>query len=343
VELIKLVYFIENMNLNHGLSDIKEWAKSRGLGALLYKMYYAPKASIRQTFRWGFINTYLTDRGKRQMELAVTQLKPLDTFTEHQELEIYFMTGKKYWYQTCFCIHSMKIHSKSNLKPIIYDDGTLQEKQKDEIKRLFSNSQIVSLESVEQRLDQALPISKFPMLRERRLQQPLLRKLTDFHAGSKGWKLFLDSDMLFFYPPTFLIEWLNSPQHPCYMVDVKNAYGYSDELIESLAGNKIPDLVNIGIFGLQSEDIDWEKLEFWLKTLLEKEGTHYNVTQCLSAMYLSGKSCLIAPAQDYIVLPDVHEAIKPKAVLHHYVADSKPSYFRYGWKHIAKGLNNEQK
>jgi hypothetical protein len=28
--------------------------------------------------------------------------------------------------------------------------------------------------------------------------------------------------------------------------------------------------------------------------------------------------------------------VAPKAVLHHYVADSKSWYFRYGWKHILR-------
>lgn len=78
-------------------------------------------------------------------------------------------------------------------------------------------------------------------MRERRLEQPLLRKLTDFHAGSTGWKLFLDSDMLFFHQPSFLLDWLRNPQYPCYMVDIANYYGYSNELMVSLAQAPIPD------------------------------------------------------------------------------------------------------
>lgn len=85
---------------------------------------------------------------------------------------------------------------------------------------------------------------------------------------------------------------------------------------------------------MKSEDIDWEKLEFWLKKLLEKEGTHYNITQGMTAMFLAGRTCDVAPKQEYLLMPSSQEATNPKAVMHHYVADSKPSYFRYGWKHI---------
>jgi hypothetical protein len=118
------------------------------------------------------------------------------------------------------------------------------------------------------------------------------------------------------------------------MVDVEESYGYSKALIASLAQAKIPDRVNVGICGLNSDDIDWEELEYWAKTLIDSEGTTYYMDQALSAMLMAGKSCKISPASDYIVMPNQEEVIQPKAVLHHYVDKSKPWYFRYGWKHI---------
>lgn len=320
-------------------NQIRLIAKKLRLGIALYKLYYAPKAFLNICLQWGAINLALTNLGKKQMEKSVYYLQTVTVNTSVEPLDIYFLTGKKYWYQTCFCAYSMIQQAKVNLRPVIYDDGTLDTEHQQEITRIFPNAKIVSLATIEARLDEYLPKDKFPNLRERRLQQPLLRKLTDFHVGSKGWKLFLDSDMLFFKPPTFLLNWLKSPEKPCYMVDVFNAYGYSPELMTSLAGAKIPDLVNIGIFGLKSEDIDWEQLESWLTTLLGKEGTHYNVTQCLSAMYLATKDCAIVPAKDYVVLPDQTERMNPQAVLHHYVAESKPIYFRYNWKPI---ISNSQ-
>ncbi|MBD2345480.1 glycosyl transferase [Anabaena subtropica] len=314
--------------------NFKHIARKLGLGVAFYRLYYAPKGYLEKLMRWGFINTYLTNVGKKRMENATFQLPSISVNQSSDILDIYFMTGKKYWYQTCFCAYSMIDQTQTNIRPIIYDDGTLEEIHINEIIRIFPNAKILYLKDIEPILDNYLPTSKFPYLRERRLKQPLLRKLTDFHVGSQGWKLFLDSDMLFFKPPTFLLNWLKFPDYPCYMVDIFNAYGYPQDLMTSLAGAKIPDLVNIGIFGLKSEDIDWEQIEYWLKNLIETEGTHYNVTQCLSAMFLAGKKCTVVPAEDYIVMPNQEEVIQPQAVLHHYVADSKPGYFRYAWKHI---------
>jgi hypothetical protein len=322
------------MNTNVATHPIRDLARSLRLGVLLYRLYYGPKQTIDTALRWGVLNTFRTNYGKKQMEAAVFQLNPVSFDSTQPEFDIYYMSGQKYWYQTCFCAYSMSQTSKYNLRPIIHDDGSLTEIQIQEILRIFPTAKIVSLAEVEARLDQVLPVSQFPYLRERRLKQPLIRKLIDFHAGTQGWKLFLDSDMLFFHPPTFLLEWLASPELPCYMVDIQTAYGYPRSLLTELAGTELADLINIGILGLKSEAIDWERLESWLKTLLEQEGTHYNVTQGLTATWLAGKACAIAPAEEYIVLPTKSEVLQPQAALHHYVADSKPLYFRHAWKHI---------
>ncbi|WP_017296665.1 hypothetical protein [Nodosilinea nodulosa] len=308
-----------------------------GLGKLAYKLVYAPRGFVKTTWQRGPLNRYLSYRGQRQMEAQVGQLRPLAADADRPSYDIYFMTGRKYWYQTCFCAYSMQQQSPVNLRPVVYDDGSLQPDQKAEILRIFPQGEIVAPAAVEARLERVLPEAEFPCLRSHRLQQPLIRKLIDFHAGETGWKLFLDSDMVFFRQPQFLLDWLAQPQAPCYMVDVKNAYGYSETLLQELADGPLPQKVNIGIFGLQSEAIDWHQIEAWLQTFLAQEGSHYNVTQGLSCLYLAGRDCAIAPATDYRLLPDRQEAQRPQAVMHHYVAESKPWYFRYGWRHVARG------
>jgi len=322
------------MTLSPSPSPVQTLGRSLGLGKLLYKLVYAPRGFVKTTWQRGPLNRYLSYRGRQQMEAAVSQLPPLARVADRPTYDLYFMTGSKYWYQTCFCAYSMQQHSPVNLRPVIYDDGSLQPEQTVEILRLFPNADLVSLDRVEARLDQVLPAETFPCLRSHRLKQPLIRKLIDFHAGENGWKLFLDSDMLFFQTPHFLLDWLAHPQKPCYMVDVKNAYGYSEALLQKLAPGPLPQKVNIGIFGLQSEAMDWHQIEAWLQTFLEQEGAHYNVTQGLSCLYLSGKECAIAPQSDYLLLPNRQEAQHPQTVMHHYVAESKPWYFRYGWRHI---------
>jgi hypothetical protein len=141
--------------------------------------------------------------------------------------------------------------------------------------------------------------------------------------------------MLFFNKPDFLLKWLTSPDKPCHMVDVETSYGYSQTFMYSLAQVEIPERLNVGICGLKSEDIDWEKLEYWCKTMIEQQGSHYYQEQALIAMLMASKACTVAPEKDYIVMPNQKEVIKPQGILHHYVAGSKSWYFRYAWKHIS--------
>jgi hypothetical protein len=108
--------------------------------------------------------------------------------------------------------------------------------------------------------------------------------------------------------------------------------------MQALAGAPIADRLNVGICGLKSEDIDWEQLEYWCKTMIETHGTHYYQEQALIAMLMAGQPCTVAPTEDYIVMPNQAEGMDPRAILHHYVADSKPWYFRYGWQHIANSI-----
>lgn len=308
--------------------------KKISLGLIVYKLYYQPRSFLERLIHKGVTNTILEFQAKLQMEKATYHLKSVNNELAINQLEIHFLTGKKFWYQTCFCAYSMAQHTTFPLRPVIYDDGSLEKKYQKEILRIFPNAKIILKSEIEERIDQYLPQNKFPYLRERRLNYPNMRKVTDVHVGSKGWKLVLDSDMLFFRTPNILLDWLKSPQKPCHMVDVETSYGYSHSLMASLAQAEIPKRINVGICGLKSEEIDWDKLEYWCKTMIEQEGTSYYQEQAIVAMLMAGKSRLVTSTEDYIVMPDREEVIQPKAVLHHYVAGSKSCYFRYGWQHL---------
>lgn len=327
---------MKNHKHNIVTDHLRHYAKEWKLGAIAYKLYYAPKGFVQKTMHRGALNMAVDHFSSLQMEKAAYGLPPIKTQNSQPPLDIYFLTGRKFWYQTCFCAYSMAQNTNLTLRPIIYDDGSLEKQYQDEIIRIFPNAKIILKPEIEEYINQYLPENKFPYLRERRLNYPNMRKVTDIHVGSKGWKLVLDSDMLFFRTPDFLLNWLKSPQQPCHMVDVETSYGYSDVLMTSLAQAKISERLNVGICGLKSEDIDWEKLEYWCKIMIEEQGTHYYQEQALVAMLMADKSRAVAPNEDYIVMPNREEVIEPKGVLHHYVSESKPWYFRYAWKHIVK-------
>ena len=314
--------------------SLPDTARSLGLGKLALHLYHNPVGRLRNCLREGGpLQQRRTERGRLEMEIAAAGLPaitPADSAPA--PLELHLLTGRRFWYQTVFCLWSLAQQSKRPLAPVIYDDGTLTEKFQAPIIRLFPSARFVSQPETLARLDTHLPAIKFPSLRERWLNYPNIRKLTDPHAGQSGWKLVLDSDLLFFHRPGFILDWLDQPTRPLHAVDCETSYGYSRPLMNQLAGTPVADLVNVGLTGLRGTELDWDKLEYWTSMLHQSEGTSYYLEQALIAMLLAKRDCAIAPAADYLTLPRPPEVRQCNAVMHHYVAHSKRWYFQHCWR-----------
>lgn len=302
-------------------------------GQFLLKFYHQPFGRLRDSLRnGGPWQERRTERGRAEMEAAAYSL-PLLPVASSAPLELHLLTGRRFWYQTVFCLWTLGRQTLRPLRPVIYDDGTLTKGLRAPLARLFPAARFVDCADTVVRLNEFLPADRFPTLRERWENYPNLRKLTDPHLGSTGWKLVLDSDLLFFRRPEFLLHWLDAPDRPLHAVDCEESYGYSRALMERLAGAPIPPLVNVGLCGLRSESLDWNEIEAWCAELIAHERTSYYLEQALVAMLVArAQPCAVAPAADYITMPHRQEGSAPHAVMHHYVAASKRSYFRDGWR-----------
>ena len=309
-------------------------ARQIGLGRAAYYLWHLPRAKAVATFRAGGpLEQWRTLRGQRAMEAAARALPELPS-QGGRPLEVHVLTGRRFWYQTAFCLWTFARHAERDLVPHIHDDGTLAEEWIAPLRRVFPAAQVVAERETLARLDESLPATRFPSLRRRREELPLIRKLTDIHAGLTGWRLFMDSDLLFWRCPRLLVDWLDRPTKPLRAVDVEYAYGYPPELLAELAGQPVPELVNTGLLGLCGGDLDWERMEWWCRTLIERAGTHYYQEQALTALHLAGHECVTAPLQDYVTYPKPPEAAACQAVMHHYVADSKRWYFQRNWRRV---------
>jgi hypothetical protein len=309
--------------------------RSRGfsLGQLALHLYYRPLGKLRDSLRAGGpIQQRRTEAGRRAMEAAAHQLVPLPA-RPGPGVELHLLTGSRFWYQTAFCLWTLGRHAQRSLAPVIYDDGSLTEEYRAPLLRLFPTTRFVPQGEIIARLDAHLPASRFPVLRERWINYPNIRKLTDVHVGLTGWKLVLDSDLLFFNRPGLLLDWLEQPANPLHAVDYETSYGYSRPLMNELAGAPVADLINVGLTGLNGAELDWERLEHWCRVLIERERTSYYLEQALIAMLVAGRSCTVAPAADYLTLPELPEATDCRAIMHHYVAQSKRWYFQRNWRH----------
>ena len=313
-----------------------------GLGRLAYKLYHEPIGMIRTSLREGGpIEQYRTSAGHKAMRAAAASLPPLREPPAGRigapPAEISFLSGARFWDQTLFCIVSLQLVCPFRIDPVVYDDGTLDAPVQAAMRCVVPWIRFVTAAEIRDRLDHLLPERDFPALRARRLVYPHLRKLTDIHLGARGYSLVADSDMLFFDRPAEVIAWFGQP-HPLYMQDVETAYGYPMAYLDALAGAPVPEPVNVGLYGVDSATIDWTLVEQWCASQMRDHGPHYYQEQALTAMLFAGLDALALPRARYIVMPDPAEGLAPTAALHHYVALSKASYFRHGWRRIAAQL-----
>jgi hypothetical protein len=317
--------------MNPTPSSWRDTARSAGLGRLVYHLWHRPTGAMRDLVaEGGPFERRRTERGRREMEAFAARLPPVPA-GDGKPIELHLLTGRRFWYQTAFCLWTFAHQAGRPLQPVIYDDGTLGE-HRDTLARILPATRFVLRSDAEAKLDALLPAARFPHLRERWLNYPNLRKLIDPHLGSTGWKLVIDSDLLFFRRPTFLLKWHDQPTRPLHAVDCETSYGYSRPLMNFLAGAPVAELVNVGLTGLASEELDWEKLEAWCRELITRERTSYYLEQALIAMLVAGRDCAIAPDTDYVTKPEGAEATACRAVMHHYVANSKRWYFQHNWR-----------
>jgi len=314
---------------------VKRLARRLGLGRLWWRLYHQPLGRFADMVRQGGpIAMRATERERRSMERAAARLPALP-LPGPDAPQLHMLTGRRFWYQTAFCLHSFARAAGTPVVAHLYDDGTLDAEVRGYLSVLGAALRVHPQAETMERLEQHLPAARFPVLRERWRNYPHIRKLIDIHAGLAGYKLVIDSDLLFFRRPDVLLEWLSRPAGMLHAVDCTECYGYSRALMERITGRPVPALVNVGLTGLDGGRLDWQQLEAWCRELIERERTSYYLEQALVAMLASFEPRpTVAPAHDYITMPSRRQVEAPDGVMHHYVAESKRWYFRHGWRHV---------
>lgn len=302
------------------------------LQKLVNLIYRYPKSRFKTYQRFGGYFKYRAMLlSSVQMEKAAAKLPPVQS--NDNGLPVYFLTGKKYLYQTLFCIQSLQKTTTEKFQFILVDDGSFDDQLIHQINTGLPGVKLVTKLQIEQNLKEKLPLADYPSLHHKRKVYPHIKKLTDVHTiPGKPWKLVLDSDMLFWAEPKEMLGWLKNPDKPIHMIDCAESYGYSSTLMEQLAGNKIKQLINVGAIGLNSDNIPWSDVDSWVHELETKEGGSYYLEQALSAMIISTTDTLELNKNNYIVNPTTLST----GILLHYVDKSKELYFNFAWKSFVK-------
>ena len=94
--------------------------------------------------------------------------------------------GRRFRYQTAFCLHSFAITARTTVRAEIYDDGSIDAACASALGGFGPGIRIHAHADLKAVLDRALPEARFPVLRDRWLRYPNIRKLIDVHLGGAG-------------------------------------------------------------------------------------------------------------------------------------------------------------
>lgn len=303
---------------------------------LLNTLYRHPRSNLKT---WQSFGGYLAYRkmlsAEKKMKLASKTIYIESPKKGKQILEVCFLTGEKFWHQTVYCAYSLQKQTDHPVKFTFFDDGSLTQALVLTYQKQIPNSVFVMKNEIEAKLKANSFAEKYAFLHHKREVYPHIKKLIDVHFATSGWKLVLDSDMLFWKQPEKMLEWLRNPQTPFYILDIESAYGFPIKEMEKLTGTTIPKQINVGIIGLKSDEIDFDKLDKWAEILERSYGGNYYLEQALSAMLIGNQASVIGDRDEYIVYPSEEQVKQATGTLHHYVAVSKKWYFNNAWRKIS--------
>lgn len=255
----------------------------------------------------------------------------------------YLMGSDKYLPMIFSCICSIYYNAKIAPKIFLMEDliGFTEVALKD---FGLSKSQItiIKRDYLDSLVEEKFPRERFPSLREIRDKYFYIRKLLDFNILSPGWKVFIDSDTLFFSRPEEALARMKDGI--CFsQIDVGgviNAFlSFPEQDILDITGLESlhAGACNTGFIHLNSSDIDWQHLEAVMSLLVQRIGKLENlkgarfhvIEQTIYAILFSHWANFeFLSVESYPVLPKYHKIKNPQHPFSHYIPSSR-RFFAY--------------
>jgi len=299
-------------------------------GRILYFVLHRPRERLETV-----VDQALFSRRDARMRQAAQSLQPLIRPNAPDLPVIRFLTGERFAHLTLFCARSLVVVAGFMPRFEFFDDGSLTRSQSALLLQHFPTARVVSTTEALDQLDRCLPRAEFPTLRKARDHSFFMCKLLDLRVGFSGPSLYLDSDMLFFAPPTELLAWLRSPVGELHMsAPGSNPYVDTVEVLNRDLGLSLPRGLNAGILALDDSTIDWHALERAASLLGPIRIAHKWAEQTLSAWLLARPSAHALDPATYRVCASRADLTGDRPVLRHYVHKAKHPYVASEWKRV---------
>jgi hypothetical protein len=215
------------------------------------------------------LRTFLENSRRRRVASGVHRLAPLPLpATDGGPAVVHVLTSRDMWQPALWAIRSLLFHLGRPLPAVIHHDGSLARRHQRAILQLIPGVRLVAPGDVDPLADHAL--APWPECRAARRESLMARKLIDPWLVAPGRDaILLDSDVLFFGPPTELADWLAGSRaenlwNGDYGEVPSPAYSVDPAAVERAFGFRLPSRINTGLGAVAARSMDWSAVEAFL-------------------------------------------------------------------------------
>lgn len=317
------------------------------LGRLSYQLCFKPWGAIRRTVSRGLLAPWRSRQFVRAAPLALEDFLRRNPPTEYNQppVPVVFFGGIASISLFSYSVLSLLKHTDRPLRLILLPDRDNTPDPRDawsEWPHMRERIERVPAQHLKELLEEQLPRDQFPTLRRLRDQQIMMRKFIDPHLFLPGKKIYVDTDTAFLKEPIALFSAFDRNEC-CFQLDNEFSYALPSATLTNLTGHDIPQPANAGLFVMPAGRVNWNESEAWAAAILNERGKQglpeidYFFEQTLHglnfAKYPSGYAL---PPEDYVLHPRRDLVRHQSGIFHHYVMESRDSFYSYGWQSLCK-------
>ena len=252
------------------------------------------------------------------------------------DLPVHVLSGKDDWLLACWMLASWFHTTDRNWRVIIHDDGQLPPEAVAAFAKSAPGSRRIPAQEADSTVLSAL--AGHPACRDYRQAHPLARKIFDVPTLTPGERfIILDSDVLFFRKPEFILRWCAEGGDECWFnEDVKEAFPIPLTEVRETLGIEVWPRVNSGLCLLNRSAIDLDLCERALRETSLLKGHIWLVEQSLFAICASArKRGGLLPSEYEVTL---EKKARPGAVARHYVGAVRQRFYGDGIARVKSQL-----